>query len=105
MAEPLFKACTRPAMLFSVPMKPFLASSGAIVLVGMWANYLGAGMWGLLLLLPNYLVMRGISHFDDGMFGLLWLRLLCRQRDRTRRVYGGDTVYSPLRFTSRSTRP
>ncbi|MGL4201993.1 MAG: VirB3 family type IV secretion system protein, partial [Enterobacter roggenkampii] len=48
MAEPLFKACTRPAMLFSVPMKPFLASSGAIVLVGMWANYLGAGMWGLL---------------------------------------------------------
>lgn len=102
MSEPLFKACTRPAMLASVPVKPLLVASGTILLASLWANYLfDVGLWGLLLLPINYGVMRYITHRDDGMFGLLWLRILCRKHDRTRRVYGGFTVYSPLPFKSR----
>lgn len=101
MSEPLFKACTRPAMILFVPMTPLLVSSGLILMLGMWANYFGAGLWGLLLLLPNYVIMRVISYVDDGMFGLLWLRFLCRRYDHTRRFYGGATVYSPLPFKRR----
>lgn len=104
MSEPLFKACTRPPMIFSVPMAPLLVSSGLIVLISMWANYFGAGLWGLLVLIPNYVTLRVITHFDEGKLGLLWLRILCRRHDRTRRCYGGATVYSPLPFKSRSRR-
>lgn len=101
MSEPLFKACTRPAMILSVPMKPLLVSSGLILMLGMWANYFGLGLWGLTLLLPNYIIMRVITRVDDRMFGLLWLRFLCRRYDHTRRFYRGITVYSPLLFKKR----
>lgn len=100
MSEPIFKACTRPAMLFSVPMTPLLTASMIIVMVGMWANYFGAGMWLLLLLIPNYLIMRAITKYDDGMFTLLWLKLLCRRSNANQSFYG-KAVYSPITFKKR----
>lgn len=100
MPEPIFKACTRPPMLLSVPMTPFLVSSTLIVFVGMWANYFGLGMWLLFLLIPNYIVMRVVTKYDDNMFSLLWLRFKCR-RDNANRSFYRATVYSPIPFKKR----
>ncbi|MEC6817173.1 VirB3 family type IV secretion system protein, partial [Photobacterium toruni] len=46
MSEPIYKACTRPAMIFSVPMIPLMAVSIVIIFVSMWINYFGGGLWG-----------------------------------------------------------
>ncbi|MUK76573.1 type VI secretion protein [Aliivibrio fischeri] len=100
MSEPIFKACTRPAMLFSVPMVPLLCSNGLLILVGMWANYFGLGAWVLALIVPNYLVLRIITKLDDANLGLLWLKFKCRRTQRNRPFYGA-VVYSPLPFKKR----
>jgi type IV secretion system protein VirB3 len=100
MSEPIFKACTRPAMLLSVPMTPLLVVNCVIVLVSMWANFFGFGIWGILIIFPVYFIMRGITKFDDNMFSLLWLKLLCR-RTNTNRSFYNAAVYCPLPFKKR----
>lgn len=100
MSEPIFKACTRPAMMFSVPMTPLLTSSMLIVFIGMWANYFGFGMWLLLLIIPNYLIMRAVTKYDDNMFSLLWLKFKCRRTNTNRHFYKA-AVYSPIPFKKR----
>ncbi|EOC1853682.1 TPA: type IV secretion system protein VirB3 [Vibrio parahaemolyticus] len=100
MSEPIFKACTRPAMLFSVPMTPLIVSSLLIVFVGIWVNYFGYGMWTLLLLPVNYFVMRAVTKYDDNMFTLLWLKFKCR-RTNTNRTFYNAAVYSPISFKKR----
>lgn len=100
MSEPIYKACTRPAMIFSVPMIPLMAVSIVIIFISMWINYFGFGLWGLFLLLPNYIAMRIITKFDDGMFNLLWLKFKCRRNNRNRQFYG-VTVYNPIDYKKR----
>ncbi|WP_150140501.1 type IV secretion system protein VirB3, partial [Candidatus Enterovibrio escicola] len=95
-----FKACTRPVMLLSVPMTPLLASGGLIVLITVWANFFGFGLWGLILLPITYIGMRITTKYDDEMFGLLWLRFKCR-RTNTNRFFYKATVYCPLPFKKR----
>lgn len=100
MSEPIFKACTRPAMLFSVPMTPLLVSNALLILVGMWANFLGFGPWILALMLPNYVALRFITKFDDANLSLLGLKFKCRRKHRNQSFYG-TVVYSPLSLKKR----
>jgi type IV secretory pathway VirB3-like protein len=100
MSEPIFKACTRPSMLFSVPMVPLLASNVIIFLLGMWANYFGFGFWLLLLAIPNYFTLRIITQFDDANLSLYGLKFKCRRVHRNHAFYG-KAVYSPLPFKKR----
>ncbi|ACB55722.1 type IV secretion (pTiA6 VirB3) (plasmid) [Aliivibrio fischeri ES114] len=100
MSEPIFKACTRPSMLFSVPLVPLMLSNAIIFLVGMWANYFGLGLWLFILTIPNYLTLRFITKLDDANLSLLGLRFKCRRMNRNRSFYGA-TVYSPLPFKKR----
>ncbi|MGF1903514.1 type IV secretion system protein VirB3 [Aliivibrio salmonicida] len=101
MSEPIFKACTRPAMLFSVPMVPLLFSNGLLILVGMWVNYLGFGAWVLTLIIPNYVALRIITKFDDANLSLYWLKFKCRRTQRNQSFYGA-VVYSPLSLKKRN---
>ena len=100
MPDPIFKACTRPAMLFSVPMMPLLIVVGIIFIIGMWANYFDFGLWLLLLEIPAYIGMRLTVKFDDAMFNLLWLKAKCRLNNRNLHFYQG-AVYSPLSLKKR----
>lgn len=100
MNDPIFQACTRPAMLLSVPMIPLLSVSGLIFLVGMWANFFGLGMWLLLLEIPAYIGMRITVKYDDAMFNLLWLKLKCRSKNHNRHFYN-SAVYSPIELKIR----
>ncbi|XPP88560.1 type IV secretion system protein VirB3 (plasmid) [Photobacterium leiognathi subsp. mandapamensis] len=100
MAEPIYKALTRPAMIFSVPMIPLMGASILIIFISMWANFFGLGLWGLFLLIPNYIAMRIITKFDDGMFNLLWLKFKFRSQNRNR-LFHGATIYNPIAYKKR----
>nr|AKN39801.1 Inner membrane protein forms channel for type IVsecretion of T-DNA complex, VirB3 [Aliivibrio fischeri] len=100
MSEPIFKACTRPAMLFSVPLVPLLSSNALLVLIGMWANFFGFGLWILALIIPNYAALRIITKLDDANLSLLGLKFKCRRTQRNQSFYGA-VVYSPLSLKKR----
>ena len=100
MAEPIFKACTRPAMLFSVPMVPLLLSNTLIFLMGMYAVYFGLGLWLMALVIPNYLALRLITKLDDANLSLYGLKFKCRRTHRNHAFYE-KAVYSPLSFKKR----
>ncbi len=100
MSEPIYKACTRPSMLFSVPLVPLLFSNAIIFLIGMWANFFGFGLWLLALAIPNYFTLRLITKLDDANLSLYWLKFKCRRFHRNRAFYGA-TIYSPITFKKR----
>lgn len=95
--DPIFKGCTRPAMLWGVPITPLIICFGAITLLGLWTNLLL-----LALFVPAYLVMRLVVRNDDQQFRLLWLKARCRliARDRNARFWRAS-AYAPHRFTRR----
>lgn len=102
MAEPIFKACTRTAMVFSVPTKPLIISNGLIIFVVMWANFFfSSGLLPILLVIPNYIILRLVSKIDDAIFSLLWLKIKCRRSSNRNQAFYGATVYSPLEFKKR----
>jgi type IV secretion system protein VirB3 len=103
--EPIFRGCTRPAMLAHVPMLPFLLLSGVFILLGVWMFYLVSGYVTLFLMLgyvPILVTMRETTKKDDQRLRQLMLRLRMRWRQAgTRRRWGAHT-FSPLRHKRRS---
>ncbi|MEN3601795.1 type IV secretion system protein VirB3 [Brucella abortus] len=95
--DPIFKGCTRPAMLFGVPVIPLVIVGGSIVLLSVWIS-----MFILPLIVPIVLVMRQIAQTDDQMFRLLGLKAQFRliHFNRTGRFWRAS-AYSPIAFTKR----
>ena len=65
--DPLFKACTRPAMMAGVPLVPLVLVVGAFLMLGSW-TFLISPTLGLLVIacgIPVVLVMRFVD--------LMWL--------------------------------
>lgn len=95
--DPLFKGCTRPAMIFGVPLVPIAAVSAIVVLISVWTSILV-----VLALIPIVLIMRQIAKADDQQFRLLGLRLLFRgvAFNHNRHFWRAST-YSPFAFTKR----
>lgn len=58
--DPVFKGCTRPAMLWGVPLVPFLMVGGSILIPAIWALLASppAGVGIVLLLIPVFVTMR-----------------------------------------------
>ncbi|WP_108653156.1 VirB3 family type IV secretion system protein [Dongshaea marina] len=97
--DPVFKACTRPALLFGVPMKPFLVISALILIITFYSNFLfETGLWTMLLLPVVYGWLWVLCKFDDCMLDLLLLKCRMRVRNRNINFYGGRAVYAPIRF-------
>lgn len=71
--DPVFKGCTRPAMVLGVPIVPLTVTVMSVLLVSFWTNIIVA-----VLLFPIVLVMRAVVKTDDQMFRLIWLRMSCR---------------------------
>jgi type IV secretion system protein VirB3 len=95
--DPLFKGCTRPAMLFGVPVVPLAVVSGGVLLLSLWLSILLA-----LGLLPLFFVMRGLAQSDDQKFRLLWLKLYFRliHYNHTRRFWR-SSHYRALNYIRR----
>jgi type IV secretion system protein VirB3 len=102
--DPIFRGCTRPAMLAGVPMIPLLLVSGIFLLVTMWCVYLVSPYVALFLAViyvPILLTMRQITKKDDQRLRQLLMRARMRVRHRPGRAMWGATSFSPLRFKKR----
>lgn len=100
--DPLFKGCTRPAMLMGVPMVPLICVFLLIFLPGMWTLLL-AGPIGLVLILGVLPVciwsMREVTKKDDYRLEQLILRSSLRLRQANRSLWGkGVAAYSPMQY-------
>ncbi|MEN5229721.1 type IV secretion system protein VirB3 [Brevundimonas naejangsanensis] len=91
MDEPLFLACTRPAMVLGVPMEAMgvnVIISGVIFLVGGSLLYLLAAP-------AMHLVFRAICKADHNAFRLLFVYVDTKGRARNGALWGGSST-SPL---------
>ena len=97
--DPLFKGCTRPAMVMGVPLVPLLVAVSVVVMLSVWTTILVA----IVVMPPVFLVMRFIAKDDDQAFRLLGLRLRFRvvSPNRNARFWRAST-YSPFQFTKRN---
>ena len=95
--DPLFKGCTRPAMLFGVPLVPLAVVGGVVVLISVWTTILF-----VFTLIPILITMRIIAKTDDQQFRLLGLNILFRivNRNKNGRFWKAS-AYSPIAFTRR----
>ena len=96
--DPLFKGCTRPAMMFGVPLVPLAAVTAVVVLVSVWTTVLC-----VVVLFPVIPVMRYIASKDDQQFRLLGLKMRFRFTsffNRNTRFWKAS-AYSPLQFKRR----
>lgn len=95
--DPLFKGCTRPAMLFGVPMVPLVIVSVVVVLLSIWTSILLA-----VSLVPIVMIMRLITKSDDQQFRLLSLKFIFRFVHRNNNAtFWKASAYSPIAFQKR----
>ena len=89
--DPLFLACTRPAMWRGVPLMAValnFAATGIVFVIMSNPLYLGIGVL-------VHFVTRAIVSRDYNMFQVLWLWTETKGRARNRNRWGGSSV-SPL---------
>ncbi len=95
--DPIFKGCTRPAMLFGVPLVPLTIVGGVVVVISVWTTVLFA-----FTLLPLVITMRVITKSDDQQFRLLGLKFRFRWMNRNKNArFWKASAYSPIAFTKR----
>ncbi|MBL3961010.1 VirB3 family type IV secretion system protein [Burkholderia sp. KCJ3K979] len=101
--DPVFKGCTRPAMLWGVPLVPALITGGAMLIPAIWALLvsppLGVGI--LFLMIPVFVAMRMVTRHDDQRLAQYALRLRMRFQQRNRRFWGTH-AYTPVRLKGRA---
>lgn len=95
--DPLFKGCTRPPMLFGVPVVPCIVVCGSLLLITVWTTPLFGATVPLALA-----IMRAMVKEDDQQFRLLALKLHFRviHFNWTGRFWKAST-YSPIALTKR----
>lgn len=94
--DPLFKGCTRPPMLFGVPLLPLVVVAAVDALFVVWFTLL------FITALPVAVaIMRAIVRSDEQRFRQLALWFRFRFLDGNRRFWGGCSSYSPLTISRR----
>ncbi|RQT14826.1 type IV secretion system protein VirB3 [Burkholderia contaminans] len=100
--DPVFKGCTRPAMLWGVPLVPFLMIGGGMLIPAIWAllasPLLGAAI--LFLMIPVFVAMRWITRLDDQRLAQHGRRVRMALCQRNRRFWGVH-AYVPVRLKRR----
>jgi type IV secretion system protein VirB3 len=97
--DPVFKGCTRPAMLWGVPLVPFLIIGGGMLIPAIWALLASPplGVAILFLIVPVYVSMRLITRRDDQCLAQYALRFHMRLHQGNRRFWGAH-AYVPVRL-------
>ncbi|AJX00041.1 VirB3 family type IV secretion system protein [Burkholderia gladioli pv. gladioli] len=100
--DPVFKGCTRPAMLWGVPLVPLLMVGGCILIPAIWALLASppAGVGIVLLLVPVFVTMRAVTRHDDQRLAQVVLCFRMAFRQRNRRFWGAH-AYVPVRVKRR----
>ncbi|MBN3804355.1 conjugal transfer protein TraD [Paraburkholderia sp. Ac-20336] len=101
--DPVFKGCTRPAMLWGVPLVPFLMVGGSMLIPAIWALLASPplGVAILFLMIPVFVVMRVITRHDDQRLAQVALRVRMALRQGNRRFWGVH-AYVPVRLKRRA---
>jgi len=101
--DPVFKGCTRPAMLWGMPLVAFLMVGGGMLIPAIWALLASPplGVAILFLMIPVFVVMRVITRHDDQRLAQYMLRLRMVLRQGNRRFWGGH-AYIPVRLKRRA---
>ncbi|MFT4956110.1 MAG: type IV secretion system protein VirB3 [Brevundimonas sp.] len=89
--NPLFLACTRPAMVLGVPME----AMGVNVIVSGVVFLVGGSLLYLLVAPALHLVFRAVCRADHNAFRLLFVYVDTKGRCRNGALWGGSSV-SPL---------
>jgi type IV secretion system protein VirB3 len=100
--DPVFKGCTRPAMVMGVPLVPLVVVCGGGALGAMWGMLI-SGMLAVVSIavgIALIILMREITHRDDHRLGQWQLRMTMRLGNRTSRFWGA-TSYSACRYKRR----
>lgn len=97
--DPLFKGCTRPSMIWGVPLVPLAAASVPLLVIGMWGMSISPrlGLSALFCLFPIFLIMRMVTKKDDQRLMQYLLRFQMRARQRNRNFWKASS-YSPIRY-------
>ena len=102
--DPIFKGCTRPAMLGGVPTIPLILICGLTLLLSVGSFYLVSGYLSLFILfvtIPVVVTMREMTKKDDQRLRQVMMRARMRLRHRASRATWGAISYGPLTFTRR----
>jgi type IV secretion system protein VirB3 len=101
--DPVFKGCTRPAMLWGVPLVPLLMIGGGMLVPAIWALLASPplGVAILLLMIPVFVTMRAVTRHDDQRLAQRALRVRMLLRQRNRRFWGAH-AYAPVRLKRRA---
>jgi len=94
--DPLFLACTRPAMVMGVPME----AMGVNVIVSGLVFLIGGSLVYLLVAPALHLVFRAICQTDHNAFRLLFVYVDTKGRARNGALWGGSSP-SPLPLVRR----
>src|SRR5690606_1033434 len=89
--DPLFLACTRPAMVMGVPME----AMGVNVIVSGVVFLAGGSLLYLLVAPAVHLVFRSVCRADHNAFRLLYLYIDTKGRTRNGSLWGGSSA-TPL---------
>ncbi len=91
--DPLFRGCTRPAVILGVPYIPFLVGAGVPLLLAMYFS-----LWFLLLIPLTIFVMRMMTKRDEMIFRLVGMNMIFRFLPRNRDIYGGAWAFGPSKY-------
>lgn len=100
MREEIFKGATRPAMIFGIPLIPFVVIAGLAVLVSMWGGVLLSKWIAVVCIscaVPLLLWMRHLSTRDDQRLRQLILRVKLSLRSRNQRLWKSRS-YAAYKF-------
>lgn len=98
--DPIFKGCTRPSMLWGVPLTPLAAASVPLLITAVWGLWLlpKVGLAALLCIFPVFFIMRLITKKDDQRLMQYLLRFRMRARQKNRIFWRNASSYSPIRY-------
>ncbi|WP_292151828.1 type IV secretion system protein VirB3 [Brevundimonas sp.] len=96
--DPLFLACTRPAMIMGVPME----AMGVNVMISGLAFLVGGSLLYLLIAPVLHLVFRAVCKVDHNAFRLLLVFVDTKGRARNGALWGGSSP-TPLPVIRRYT--
>ncbi|MGC4097981.1 MAG: VirB3 family type IV secretion system protein [Nitrospira sp.] len=102
--DPIFKGCTRPAMLAGVPLVPMVLSMIASFLAGMWSFYFLSGYLVVVIAFSTsamIISMRDMTKRDDQRIRQMLLQARMRLRHRTSRSLWSAISYGPLHYKVR----
>jgi len=98
----IYKGCTRPPLLWGVPLLPLIMVLMPGMLVGMvgLAYFLPMSLVAIFVSLTAWIWMRAVTKKDDQRLLQIFLRLRLRSRQKNTR-YWGCAAYAPVVYFRR----